>query len=217
MTDLNFRAAIFDLDGTLLDSHHVWPDIDVKFLLKRGISPVPEDYSENLASMTFRETAEYTIQRFHLNEQPEDLMQEWNQMAIDAYSYEVQMKPFAREYLLHLRQNGIRLGVCTALPKKLHVPCLQNLGIYDWFDAIISTDDVTKGKSHPEPFLLSAARLGVSPRECVMFEDTPAAVSGALQAGMKVCGVYDIGTKKHIDLMKTLADRYIYDFSELLP
>lgn len=217
MTDLNFRAAIFDLDGTLLDSHHVWPDIDVKFLLKRGISPVPEDYSENLASLTFRETAEYTIARFQLNEQPEDLMQEWNQMALDAYSHEVQMKPFAREYLELLRQSGIRLGICTALPKKLHIPCLHNLGIYDWFDAIVSTDDVTKGKSHPEPFLLTAARLGVSPKDCVMFEDTPAAVSGALQAGMHVCGVYDIGTKKHINLMKTLADRYITDFSELLP
>ncbi len=217
MTQLQFQAAIFDLDGTLLDSHHVWPDIDVKFLLKRGISPVPEDYSENLASLTFRETAEYTIERFQLNEQPEDLMQEWNQMALDAYSHEVQMKPFAREYLEYLRSRGIRLGVCTALPKKLHIPCLQNLGIYDWFDTIVSTDDVTKGKSHPEPFLLTAVRLGVSPKDCIMFEDTPAAISGALQAGMRVCGVYDIGNKKHIDLMKTLADRYIFDFSELLP
>ena len=217
MTQLQFQAAIFDLDGTLLDSHHVWPDIDVKFLLKRGISPVPEDYSENLASLTFRETAEYTIERFQLNEQPEDLMQEWNQMALDAYSHEVQMKPFAREYLDHLRNRGVRLGVCTALPKKLHIPCLQNLGIYDWFDTIVSTDDVTKGKSHPEPFLLTAVRLGVSPKDCVMFEDTPAAISGALQAGMRVCGVHDIGNEKHTALIKTLADHYISDFSELLP
>lgn len=217
MIELQFQGAIFDLDGTLLDSMHVWSDIDVEFLGKRGITPVPPDYSEALAPLSFRQTAEFTIDYFHLNEAPEDIMHEWNQMAIDAYSHQVQMKPRAKEYLQFLRGKGVRLGVCTALSKKLYVPALRNHGIFDWFDAIVSTDDVNKGKSYPEPYLLTAARLGLAPRDCMVFEDIPAAVNGALQAHMQVCGVYDESSENNVEQMKLLAHHFIYDFGELLP
>ncbi|MDD5952205.1 MAG: HAD family phosphatase [Oscillospiraceae bacterium] len=217
MDDFHFRGAIFDLDGTLLDSMHIWPDIDVEFLRRRGIFAVPPDYSEALSSLSFRETAEYTIRRFQLPEQPEDLMHEWNQMAIDAYSHQVQLKPHAKEYLQFLREKGVHLGICTALSKKLYVPSLQHHQIFDWFDTIVSTDDVNKGKSYPEPYLLTAARLGLSPEDCVVFEDIPEAVSGALQARMRVCGVYDESSKNKVEQMQLLCHKFIYDFGELLP
>ena len=72
-----FLGAIFDLDGTLLNSMHVWSDIDVAFLKKRGLG-VPKGYAETLAPLTFRETAEYTIDLFHLKETPEAVMAEYN-------------------------------------------------------------------------------------------------------------------------------------------
>lgn len=216
MIDFQLKGAIFDLDGTLLDSMHVWSDIDIEFLHKRGFS-VPEGYSEALAPLSFRQTAEYTIQYFQLDETPEAIMHEWNQMAIDAYSHQVQMKPHAKEYLQYLKEKGVRLGVCTALSKKLYVPALQNHGIFDWFDAIVSTDDVNKGKSYPEPYLLTATRLGLNPQDCMVFEDIPAGVNGALLAHMQVCGVYDEASKNSVEQMKTLAHHFIYDFGELLP
>ena len=74
---LGFQGAIFDLDGTLLDSMHVWKEIDLEFLAKRGFD-VPLGYSESLAGLSFRETAEYTIATFGLKENPDDIMQEWN-------------------------------------------------------------------------------------------------------------------------------------------
>ena len=142
---MNFKGAVFDLDGTLLDSMEVWKNIDIEFLSKRGLQ-VPKDYSDEILAMSFRETAEYTIARFGLREQPDDVMHEWNQMAIEAYGHHVQLKPGAKEYLLKLKSRGIRLGVCTALSQKLYLPCLQNNGIYELFDACISTDDVSRGK-----------------------------------------------------------------------
>ncbi len=210
-------AAIFDLDGTLLDSMHVWSDIDVEFLRKRNILKVPKAYSQALASLSFRETAEFTIDYFSLDEQPDDIMHEWNQMAIEAYSHHVQLKPHAKEFLQFLRSKNIRLGVCTALSQKLYVPALQNHGIFDWFDAIVSTDDVNKGKSYPEPYQLTAVRLGVSPEDCVVFEDIPEAVTGAQKARMQVCGVYDNASAHKEQQMRLLCDRYIFSFSELLP
>lgn len=76
---MNFKGAVFDLDGTLLDSMEVWKNIDIEFLSKRGLE-VPKGYSDEILAMSFRETAEYTIARFGLQEQPDDVMHEWNQM-----------------------------------------------------------------------------------------------------------------------------------------
>ena len=123
---MNFKGAVFDLDGTLLDSMEVWKNIDIEFLSKRGLE-VPKGYSDEILAMSFRETAEYTIARFGLQEQPDDVMHEWNQMAIEAYGHHVQLKPGAKEYLLKLKSHGIRLGG-TALSQKLYLPCLQNCG-----------------------------------------------------------------------------------------
>ena len=103
-----YKGAIFDLDGTLLDSMRVWEDIDVAFLKKRGLE-VPPDYQEAITPLGFLEAARYTIRRFGFPETPEELIQEWHQMAVDAYTYEVELKDGAAEYLRYLKEKGIRL------------------------------------------------------------------------------------------------------------
>ena len=206
-----FLGAIFDLDGTLLDSMHVWSGIDVAFLKKRGLA-VPKGYAEVLAPLTFRETAEYTIELFRLKETPEAIMAEWNRMAVDAYSREVEMKPHAKDYLSHLKQKGIKLSVCTALSPELYVPALEHHGILRWFDAIVTTDEVNSNKSLPRPFIAAAERMRVPPEKCLVFEDIPAAAQGALDAGMTVCGVFD--DSKNETEMQSLCQYFIYDFSE---
>ena len=212
---MKFKGAVFDLDGTLLDSMEVWKNIDIEFLSKRGLE-VPKGYSDEILAMSFRETAEYTIARFGLQEQPDDVMHGWNQMAIEAYGHHVQLKPGAKEYLLKLKSHGIRLGVCTALSQKLYLPCLQNNNIYELFDACISTDDVSRGKNYPDAWLLCAARLGISSQDCMAFEDILPAIQGAKAAHMKICGVFDkYSEKDKADILK-LSDMYIHSFHELL-
>lgn len=208
---MNFHAAIFDLDGTLLDSMDVWENIDIAFLKKRGL-PVPSDYVTEICARSFIEAAEYTISLFHLPEGVDAIIQEWNEMAAYEYAHNVTLSPFALEYLRQLRRAGVKLAVATGLPQKLYEPCLKKNGIYDLFDVLCSTDDMARGKEYPDIFLHCADRLGVVPEQCLVFEDVLPAVRSAKRAGMTAYGVYDKYSRHNMEEIKKIADGYLFDF-----
>ena len=104
MTEKQWKGAIFDLDGTLLDSMGVWDQVDIDFLKKRNL-PMPDDYKQKIAAMGFPEAARYTIERFGFSETPEMLLQEWREMAREAYALHVDLKPGAKEYLEKLKSQ----------------------------------------------------------------------------------------------------------------
>ena len=207
------KAFIFDLDGTLLDSMGVWLDIDIAFLRKRGIA-VPDDYADSISAMSFPEAAAYTIKRFGLPDSAGDLMREWNDMATYAYGHTVRMKPHAKEYLAALRGRGAKLAIATSSIPELYMPALRNHGIHDWFDAICDADEAGHGKSRPDIFLLAARKLGVRPRDCVVFEDILVAAKSAKGAGMTVYGVYDKASQADWEQIKNTADGAIFDFRD---
>jgi HAD superfamily hydrolase (TIGR01509 family) len=208
-------AYIFDLDGTLLDSMEVWANVDVEFLQKRGLVP-PDDYSDKISSMGFTECAEYTIKRFNLDDTVDELLQEWNDLAAFAYGNTVQMKPYAKEYLSKLRKRGARLAIATSSMPQLYEPALRNHGIYDWFDVICNSDEVGCGKNRPDVFLLAAERLGVEPKNCLVFEDILAAVKSAKSVDMTVYAVYDRFSHNDWEEIKQIADYAITDFNEVI-
>ena len=207
------KAYVFDLDGTLLDSMNIWEQIDVEFLKKRGFD-VPPDYIDALSSKSFPEAAEYTIKRFRLKDSVDELLHEWQAMAVYAYGNTIALKPNAGEYLLALKSKGAKLGIATSLPPSLYSPALNNHGIENLFDAVCSTDEVEHGKTHPDIFYLIARKLGVSPSGCVMFEDVLQAVQSAKSAGMTVYGVYDESSKDHWEQIKQTADGTFCDFKD---
>lgn len=136
---MDFNAAIFDLDGTILDSMDVWEHIDIQFLKKRNL-PVPENYVTEICARSFEEAAQYTIDLFGLQETVEGIIEEWNNMAVEEYSNHVGLLPYALDYLLCLKEHGIKLAVATGLPEKLYIPCLKNNSILELFGALCSTD-----------------------------------------------------------------------------
>ncbi|MCI8499166.1 MAG: HAD family phosphatase [Clostridia bacterium] len=214
MKPFPFRGAIFDLDGTLFDSMHVWTEVDNAFLRKRGI-PMPSDYHDEVKSRNFPEAAAYTKTRFSLPEHEEEIMREWFVMTVKAYANDVLLKPFAREFLSALREQGIKTGIATSSKQALYTPVLERCGIANMFDTIVTTEQ-TKPKSFPDVYLETAKRLGVAPNECAVFEDILVGIKSAKTAGFYAVAVQDHTSLSEQDRLRALADRYIVSFAELL-
>lgn len=208
---MNFKAVIFDLDGTLLNSMDIWEKIDADFLKKRNI-PVPENYVATICSMSFKEAAEYTIRLFDLKESVDDIVHEWSEMAKYEYAHNIELAPYALDYLTELKHLNIKLAVATGLPEELYKPCLLNNHIYEMFDALCSTEQVNRGKEYCDIFLFTARCLNMPPKDCLVFEDVLPAVKSAKQAGMIVCGMYDKYSAHQQKQIMGIADDYLYSF-----
>lgn len=212
---MKVKGAIFDLDGTLLDSMWVWNKVDVDFLGARGFE-VPQDYQKVISAMGFRETAEYTIERFGLDEDPDDVIQEWNDMAERTYHDEVMIKPYVKETLEYLKANGILLGIATASYASLFEQCLKRNGVYDYFDAITETKEVRRGKGFPDVYIKAAQKMGCLPEECIVFEDIHPAILAAKAGGFYTVGVYDEKSEDSWGEIQRDSDCAISGFRQLL-
>lgn len=187
---MNCDAVIFDLDGTILDSLWVWEDISNKFLLKKG-KAIPDNYIQELCSKSFQEAAEYTIELFRLNETSQEIICEWNRLALIEYKHNVKLKEYCLPYLRYLKEEGKKLAIATSLPRILCDVCLRSNGINDMFDVIYSTDEIGHGKNCPDIFEKISDDLKVPLSKFLYFDDSLEALATAKKLGMKVVGVYD--------------------------
>ena len=108
------------------------------------------------------------------------------------------------------------MAIATSSCDTLTLPVLKHCNISSYFSSICYTHDVGRTKDFPDVYLLAAERLGVSPSDCMVFEDIPQGIKSAKYAGMKTVAVYDKHSKADQELLKSLADRYIYSFCELV-
>lgn len=211
-----FKGAIFDLDGTVLDSLWVWRRVDERFFGARGV-PVPEDYTRAIAGMSFTETAAYTVRACGLRDSVEAVEAEWLALAADEYARDVGLVPGARDYLRQLRRGGVKLAAATANRVSLIGPALDRLGLTELFDAVLTTGDIgDRNKSDGALFKLAASRLGLAPEDCAVFEDALEGVKGARAAGMGAFAVKSAACAHHLDAVTALADAVLDDFTGLL-
>lgn len=212
---MKIKAAIFDLDGTILDSTWVWSQIDREFLGSRGFD-VPPDYAQAIISMGFEDVAKYTIARFGMRESTEEVMAEWNRMAQEAYKEKVMLKPGARELLMALKEKGIKAGIATSNSASLFVPCLKANGIYEFFHSHTETGDVSRGKEFPDVYIKQAEKMGCKPEECIVFEDIIPALRGAKAGGFTTVGVRENKWKYTEEELGGCCDYCVSDLTEAL-
>lgn len=225
MRAIPFKAALFDLDGTVLDSMNVWTQVDEVFFAARGL-PVPEDYGRALSGKSYRESAQYTVENYLPGENWQDVIDEWTRLSEIEYAEHVRLKPGSLSYLRLLKRSGVKLAVATALPPNLYGPCLEHLGVLGLFDELCSTEHTGgRGKASGEVYLLAAQKLGVRAEDCAVFEDVLTGIQGAKRVGMRAYCVRDAHAAKDFDLIAQLADgmvdtlddmRYFHDFPDPL-
>lgn len=137
-------------------------------------------------------------------------------MAYEAYAKKIGLKPGIENFLKYLKEKNIKIALATSNNNLLLEVCLKANGIYEYFDSITLTSEVSRGKNFPDVYLLSADKLSVKPEHCIVFEDLLPAVQGAKKAGMKVVGVYDEFSRDSHDDIKAVADGFIDDYGSLL-
>ena len=211
----NIEGAVFDLDGTLLDSSWVWEKVDEKFLGDRGFQ-VPDDYVDEISPLGAERAAVYTIERFGLNEDKDDIVREWIEMAKKEYATEVVCKPYAKEFLEELQKLNIKMAVATSSDRELFMKTLEREGILKYFQKIVTVDEVERGKGYPDIYEEAARRIKVNPHTCLVFEDILAGVTGASLGEFNVVAVFDEKSKHNWEKIKSISKYSINDYKELL-
>lgn len=212
----NIDTIIFDLDGTLVDSMRVWRDIDIEYLESFGI-PFPDDLQKSLEGMNFRDTAIYIKNRFGIQDDIDSIISTWNNMALKKYKYEVPLKDGVKDYLDYVKSKGIRLGIATTNSRLLSKACLEANNIYDYFDCIVTGEDITYSKPNPEIYKKALSLLKADSSSGLVFEDTLAGLKAGKEAGMKICAVDDCNSIYCRSEKKDISDYFIFSYKDILP
>ncbi len=211
----DFECIIFDLDGTLIDSIDAWRNVDEIFMKRRNL-PIPKDFYDKVSSMNFPQAADYVIAECGVTDTPEVIMAEWLELIKQEYSEKIEEVSGACEFLHLLKSNKVKLILATASRKELYEPCLKRLGVYDLFDAFVTTDEVKRKKGFPDVYLLAAQKVGVEPESCCVFEDIYLGIVGAKAANMKAVAVLEEHSKDDFDKILALCDVAIKDYNEIM-
>ena len=211
----DIKAVIFDMDGTLIDSTGIWHEIDKEFFAKRGME-LPKDYAQHIVHLGLTQAAVYTKGTYHLKESIQEIMQEWHDMSIDMYKYHVPLKEGALELLKLFKSNGIKMAIATANDEPLYRPCIDRLGIAEYFDEIADVNTAKEGKQSAKIYLDLAKKLGSEPRNTLVLEDMPTCVKTAFKSGFLTVAVYDDASKAYDQEKKDNSNMFINNFSELL-
>lgn len=209
----DYKAFLFDMDGTLIDSMWMWKSIDIEYLGRFGIA-LPENLQKEIEGMNLHQSAIYFKERFGIQDSLEQMEEEWVSMAWEKYTTQVPLKPGAYEFLKKAHAAGIHMGICSSNSRALVEQVLRVLKVYDFFDVIVTGSDVEHGKPAPDIYLKAATSLGVEPKRCLVFEDIIPGIRAGHNAGMKVCGVDDNYSVTDETEKKEQADFYITDFTE---
>lgn len=209
---MKVNAAIFDLDGTLIDNNSYHLQSWLQYLKDMNREMSEEEYKANVNGRTNKDVIEYIYQR--KMDDKEAMKYAHEKEAIYRQLYAPYIKPVAGllELLEKLRSLSIPMAIATS-GIQVNIDFLfEHIPIRSYFDVIVNSAHISKGKPDPEIYIKTAELLKVSPAECLVFEDAVVGINSAKAAGMKVVGV--LTTHKAEELSG--ADILIKDFSELV-
>lgn len=206
------RGAVFDVDGTLLDSMPIWRDAGARYLESLGITPEP-GLADTLFPMSFEEGAAYLKRQYGLEHTIEEIQAGVSSVIGGFYRNEVKLKPGAADFLERLRQKGVPMVLATTGDPPLISAALERLGVAGYFSRTFTCAELNTCKRKPDVYLAAAAFLGCRPEETAVFEDVLHAVRAAAGVGFVTVAVEDAESAAHRAEIRSLAHWYMEDFT----
>lgn len=212
---MRLQSAIFDMDGTLVDSMQVWKTAAVNVLRAMGIEPAPGMH-DHISDLTVYDGAKYCVDTYHLDMSVEQFIQKIDAYMEEFYRNDVQLKSGVKKFLSLLKMEGVWMYVATNTDRHLVEIALKHTGLDGFFRGILTCGEVGVGKKEsPEIYERALRRLRSTKKDTVIFEDALHAIRTAKAAGFRVCAVYDEFEKDHQDEIRALSDYYIRSFEEM--
>ena len=211
---MRIRGAIFDVDGTLLDSMFIWDTIGETYLRSIGYQP-KENLNETFKNMSLHQAARYYQTEYGVTLSIDEIMDGVNAMLERYYRFEVPLKPGVAELLERLRQDGVKLCIATATDRHLVEAALDRCGVLSCFGEIFTCNEVGHGKDEPDIFEAALRFLGTRREETLVFDDALYAVRTAKEAGFPVAAVYDSHERSQAEV-RARSDLYLEDLTQLV-
>ena len=210
---MKISGAIFDMDGTLLDSMWIFENYATRYILSRGLTPRP-DLEEAVAKLTLAESAVYLADTYALEGGPARVARELGE-AGDALYEQVKPKAGVMEMLEAFRAAGIPMALATMTARPTLERVLSRLGILPYLSHIFTCDDVGALKSSPAIYRAALEALGTKKEETAVFEDAIYAIRTASRDGFPVVAIYDKAFDSHFAEAKSLAAFSVRDYREV--
>ena len=204
------KGAIFDFDGTLVDSMFIWDTFGEDYLRTLGKEP-KENLTETFKTFTLEQAAEYYREHYGVTLSVGEIVDGVNEMVSEIYRTKVALKKGVLELLRDLQGKGVNMCVATVTDRPIVEDVLKKLGIRDFFTEIFTCAEVGHNKETPHIYRAALEVLGTRKEETVVFEDALHALMTAKNDGFPVAAVYDKHEAKQIE-MRAEADYYISDY-----
>lgn len=207
-------GAIFDADGTLLDSMWIWNDIGIRYL--ESLNIIPEaDFSKKLITMSLNQSVEYIKQHYDIKEDSDRMIHDISKLANDFYEYEVKLKPGVLNILMWLYQRNIPITVATSSDKSYLIKAFKRLDVLKYFKKIYTCVDYNTNKNLPYIYIKASEAFKCNKENIYIFEDAYHAAKTAHEAGFKLIGIFDESAKADTPKIKAISDIYLNSFTEL--
>jgi len=211
---MNIKGAIFDIDGTVLDSIYIWDTVAADYLRSIGLVP-QEGLREIVKTMNMQEAAQYFREAYNVAYSEKEIALAVNKMIERSYFEDVLPKVDAKAFLANLQAQGVAICAATSTDEYLVKAALQRNDMLQYFSKIFTCTQVGKGKTEPDIFDAALAHLGTKKEETVIFEDSLYAIKTAKKAGYRVAAIYDRFEPEQ-DEIKNLANYYFLEYNEFI-